>query len=354
MTAHSTLVSPQLFIASTWLAAHIDHALPVFRHMAEQWELSVTEPNETLQIELESGVVIVAQQGDGTSVRIEGFDASGLQMIRDLLTSQFILHDLNPIWDGEFSGQRPGNQSLATVADVQRISSSYTRITVEGADLARFASGGLHFRLLFGPKGAPWPTTDTNGVTVWPGGATAWHRPVYTVRRITKHGLQHRLEFDVFLHDGGRVTTWTQTAKMGDEIALVGPGGDAKPKLADWMGFVGDETALPALARMLADLPTSTQGEAVIFVPKEDDIQPMPHPAGVKLRWELRDTGHTMIDALTSLVIPQVARRVFFAGELQEAQAARQVLLDRGLSKREFMAATYWTRDKDQNRTLSD
>jgi NADPH-dependent ferric siderophore reductase len=61
-----------------------------------------------------------------------------------------------------------------------------------------------------------------------------------------------------------------------------------------------------------------------------------------------------MIDALTSLAIPPAARRVFFAGEQQEAQAARQILLDCGLSKRDFMAATYWTRDADQNRALSD
>ncbi|MFM9271993.1 siderophore-interacting protein [Halomonas elongata] len=330
---------------SAYLPFSAEQVLPLIREAATTWELPVTEVAGTLRVTLEYGEIRVASEGASTSVRVASEDAGNLQMLRDLLTGQLSAYGLNPVWGGGRAGRQPANQSIARVADIERLSPSYRRVTIEGQDLARFADGGLHFRLLFGPDGMGWPETDENGVTQWPGGASAWHRPVYTTRDIVCDGEAARLSFDVFLHAGGRVTEWTGQVSPGDEVALMGPGGGTGQKTAEWQALVGDETALPVIARMLASAPQTMQGEAVIVVPDEGDIQGLAHPEGVTLRWALRSNGESPLEALAALELPQRERHVFFAAEKTEAQSARVALIERGLAKHEFLAATYWMQD---------
>lgn len=330
---------------STLLAFPPDQAVAAFQQMADAWELPTTAGGGELLITLERGEIRVGPSGEATQVRVLAESEGDLQMLRDTLSEQLISHGLNPSWEGALSGSQPANQAMANVVEVLDLSPSYRRVVIEGPQLARFAEGGLHFRLLFGPEGAGWPRTDDRGVTQWPGGASAWHRPVYTTREIVCEGDAARLSFDVFLHDGGRVTEWTQRVQPGDEIALTGPGGETGHRDARWRGFIGDETALPAIARMLAAAPNDLQGEAIIVVPREGDIQPLRHPAGVTVHWALRDNGGNVLDALGALNLPEADRHVFFAAEKAEALAARAALLEQGLAKAEFIAATYWTKD---------
>lgn len=328
---------------STFLAFPADQAIPAFRQMATAWELPVADEDDTLLVTLDHGEIRVGPEKAGTSVRVAAADAGNLQMLRDLLTEQLTAHGLAPSWEGASAGRQPANLSIAQVVEVVDLSPSYRRVTLEGPDLARFAHGGLHFRLLFGPEGAGWPEVNEQGVTQWPGGPGSWHRPVYTTRDIVCRGEAATLSFDVFLHEGGRVTEWTEKVQPGDEIALTGPGGETGQRDAQWRAFIGDETALPAIARMLTAAPETLQGEAVIFVPEQEDTQPLSHPEGVNVRWVVRSSGETPLDALSAMVLPQTSRHVFFAAEKTEALSARGILMDRGLAKGEFVVATYWT-----------
>ncbi len=328
---------------TTTLPVSAERVLPVFREVAATWELPVTDTAGTLLVALDYGEVRVGPEGEDTYVRVTADDAGNLQVLRDLLSDQLSAQGFGPTWEGARSGRKPANQAIARVARVERLSPSYRRVTVEGQGLARFARGGPHFRLLFGPDRAGWPETDDNGVTQWPGGVAAWHRPVYTTRDVVCEGEFARLSFDVFLHAGGRVTDWTEQVQPGDEIALMGPGGDAGSRSAKWQALIGDETALPVIARLLAGAPQTMKGEAVILVPEKEDIQTLAHPEGVTLRWVLRDGDASPLDALADLKIPNSDRHVFFAAEKTEAQSARTALIERGLGKNEFVAASYWT-----------
>lgn len=130
------------------------------------------------------------------------------------------------------------------------------------------------------------------------------------------------LDFKVFIYAGGRTTRWCGEPTAGPRIAVSGPGGGAvitRP----WMGLIGDETALPMIARMLEAAPRDTMGEAVAFIPDAADAQPMRVPPGVRLRWALRGSGATPLAALRALSIPADERFVFLAGERGEAKAAR-------------------------------
>ncbi|NPD16971.1 siderophore-interacting protein [Xinfangfangia sp. D13-10-4-6] len=272
-----------------------------------------------------------------------------MQLLRDYLSEEMTAAGLPPEWEGHRSPGRPDSHALARVVSVRQISPSYYRVEVGGAELARFAVGGFHFRLLLGPKDAPWPMTDSNGVTQWPGGLAAWHRPVYTTRllQITPDGA--RLSFDVFIHEGGRVTEWCRTVQPGAEIVLVGPSGTGGRSGAAWQGFVGDETALPIIARLLEELPDTVRGQAILVVPTAQDIQPLKHPGGVQLTWVFREQGGTPGSAINMLKIPEIASQsaaehaVFFAAGATDAPDARKALLAHGLTKAGITAAAYWS-----------
>lgn len=314
-----------------------------FRKIASLWEKPVKDDDDSLEITLEDARIFLCAQEEGTTLLLEAARESELQMLRDVLSDQLAGYGLSPEWEGAKAQSRPANQSLARVEKIERLSPSYTRVTLAGETLARFASGGFHFRLLYGPEGAGWPFTDEHGVTQWPGGTAAWHKPVYTSRHIACDGEAATITFDVFRHAGGRVTEWTDRVRPGEEIVIMGPGGSGKVSGAGWQAFIGDETAVPVIARFLEALPAATRGEAVLFVPEKGDVQELVHPAGVRVRWVLRSEDETPIDALEGLSIPATDRHVFFAAEKAEAVAARATLLERGLEKSESIAATYWT-----------
>ena len=71
-------------------------------------------------------------------------------------------------------------------------------------------------------------------------------RRAYTVR--WAEGSEFAVDFVVH-GDEGLAGPWAAAAAPGDALTYVGPGGDWSPRpAADWHVFVGDESALPAIA----------------------------------------------------------------------------------------------------------
>lgn len=237
----------------------------------------------------------------------------------------------------------PPNVAFTEVDEIARLSPSYYRVRLGGADLSRFFRDGLHFRLLFGPASnrGEWPTIGSNGRTEWPGGIESWHRPVYTARAIDAQ--RRTMDFDIFAHEGGRVTEWCRALQQGDKVAIMGPSGEWYPQ-AKWLALFGDETALPAIVRILEERPAESVGSATILVSDEGDVQDLRKPGHVNVNWLLRGAGRSLIDAVLGLDIPQTDRFVWFAGERSESEAARRVLLERGVGKSEMRTASYWSR----------
>ncbi len=56
------------------------------------------------------------------------------------------------------------------------------------------------------------------------------------------------------------------------------------PKPANWVGLIGDETAVPIIARALENFPEGTQGKAILFVSHGADMTELPRPPGVELQ----------------------------------------------------------------------
>lgn len=123
----------------------------------------------------------------------------------------------------------------------------------------------------------------------------------YTVRDVVGSGEDTRLVVDIVLHehDGdetGPGSSWAAGAKVGDRLVVLAPrrghaygGIEFAPGAATRVLLVGDETAVPAIAGILRDLPSDATGTAVLEVPLTDDVQDLAAPAGVEVRWLPRD-----------------------------------------------------------------
>lgn len=62
---------------------------------------------------------------------------------------------------------------------------------------------------------------------------------------------------------------------------------------------------------------------------------------GLKIRWLLRETAISLLDALQSSAIPATNHFVVFGAQPIETATARACLLAQGLAKQEFWAQAY-------------
>lgn len=324
---------------TTWLAVAAERVLPAIGARAEALGADVTAIEGGARIVALVGTVDARAEGGGLRVLAQSDDPEGLDMLRDAVADFAAGAGLPaPVWRNAAAGGR-GRLTPARVAEVRRLSPSYVRVRLAG-DFAAFRNGGLHFRLLLGPPGAEGPVQAEDGGLVWPGGIDAWHRPPYTIRAMDP--AARWIDLDVFRHDGGRVTEWCDDLRPGDAIALTGPGGKGI-RQAGWLGLVGDETALPVILRAVEAAGPQVRGQVAILVPDAADAQPVAGPAGLRIDWVVRDGTVSALDLFRALVPPGADRFLFFAGERQEAQAARAHAEGLGLAAGEFLAAAYWT-----------
>ena len=311
--------------------------------IAERNGVGVDRRGNAMIIDAPLGDVRFDPTDKGTKLTLTAPTPAELQLLTDLYAQR--LSDLSlgvPITWTSRAGRMPLNQTVAAVIGVLPLSPNFARLRLAG-DFKAFktANAGLHFRLLLNPDAQGWPSLDGDGLTQWPGGIETWHRPPYTVRRISDQGTW--IDVDIVLHAGGRVTDWCDLIAPGDEVALHGPSGSKQPN-AKWLGLIGDETALPVILRMIEDAPKGTAGQAFIATRHPDDAQQIETQADIGITWlDMADDG-ALLSALDKLDVPGTDRHIFFAAERTVAAQARDWLHWRGLAGRGSKAAAYWSR----------
>ena len=122
---------------------------------------------------------------------------------------------------------------------------------------------------------------------------------------------------------------------------------------AGWLLLAGDETALPAISRVLAAAAPQTRGVALLEVAGAAEEQPLPAPAGVELRWLHRDgaaPGTTTLLADAVAALPRPPGEDVFAWVGAESAAVRTVRADLrgrwGLRRGQHHAIGYWRRGR--------
>lgn len=236
--------------------------------------------------------------------------------------------------DRERSGL-PANARLMRVERVEPLDCGFLRVTLAG-DVSRFGAAAIHFRLGLPPQGRTpvWPTVGSNGATLWPKGEDALHLPVYTARS----AAGGRLVFDIFRHEGGRTTTWAETVSPGTEVLIAGPGGGGCLIEGRILAHI-DDTAFPAMARILEACPGLT-GEVHLYPSNEATARyPFPAHRGVSLRRHMRAGARIGADACAAL---DTGSFPWLAGERGHADRLRKAWKAAGGAAKQAYIAAYW------------
>ena len=265
---------------------------PLCTHMIEHDALVTRQGPETL-IVLGQGSARLRAEDGCLSVAIEALGLAQLQELKRAIAShvvEFAPADVvvSIAWTGDGSAPAlPPDFRILTVTGTQLLSPHMKRITFSGEDLGRFASmEALHVRLFLPPAGLAepaWPMLGTDGLLQMP---QPERRPAvrkYTIRRIDV--AAGTLAIDFVLHqDAGPGSAFASRARIGDLAGMAGPGGRGLRAAGRYV-FLCDETGLPAVARMLENLPSDAQGSAFIEVADAGEEQLLAAPAGFEIRW---------------------------------------------------------------------
>lgn len=228
------------------------------------------------------------------------------------------------------------------VREVRTLTPHMTRVTVGGDELAGFVSMGFddHIKLFF-PDAVP-DERDVNGEP----------KPVsrdYTPRHYD--AASNTLVIDFALHEAGPATRWAEQARPGDILNIGGPRGSLViPTGFDWHLLIGDDTALPAIGRRLAELPRDARAVVLAEVDGAADEIAFEHAADASITWVHRNGGELgapqrLAEALRALVCPNGDYYAWVACESLAAKALRaQLVADKGANPKWLRAAGYWRR----------
>lgn len=195
------------------------------------------------------------------------------------------------------------------VRRVERLSPSFVRLELASPALAELGVDGpwwdQRFKLVVPhAPGASLPSlegADAGWMSTW------LERPVeergvmrtYTIREVRGEGADTRIVVDIVLHEDGAVgpgAAWAADARVGDRAVVLAPrrghpfgGIEFVPGGASRVLLVGDETAVPAIAAILAQLSPDAEGAAFLEVPVTGDILSVVHPEGVRIVWLPRE-----------------------------------------------------------------
>lgn len=257
--------------------------------------------------------------------------------------------------------RHPLKLRTAQVDKVVPLNPHMVRITFRGDELGDFISASFddHVKVFFPAPGESLPRLPTMGAD-GPMFVAEEARPIardYTPRRYdAEHG---ELDIEFVLHDAGPASIWAAQAQVGQMLGIGGPRGSLViPSLFDWHLLIGDETALPAIARRLEELPAAAQAIVILEVADSAVRLPLASSARLSIRWLNRDgaTGSKLVSVLRELALPEGEGYVWAAGELSAMQAVRKHLVEeRGIDKSRIRAASYWKRGAiASHETLAD
>ena len=180
----------------------------------------------------------------------------------------------------------PLKSRLLEVVNVRRITPRMVRVDLGGSDIAGLRSDNFadHVKLWF-----PNPETGEHVLPVVEDDRCLNFRAPgviyrdYTVRRFdAKAGL---LTIDFVVHDNGPGGRWAATAQPGDRLGVLGPRGTVYYPEADHYVLLADETALPAAARRIEELPRDASVTAFFEVADAAEEQELDAPEGAEITW---------------------------------------------------------------------
>ncbi|MFD7380180.1 SIP domain-containing protein [Streptomyces anulatus] len=258
-----------------------------------------------------------------------------------------------------------------TVLRVTDVTPGMRRVTLGGEQLRAFHRDGLdlpalrsegfddHVKFFFADGDEP-PVLPGQNVSSldWPADARPIAKDYTPVRYAPEAG---EIDFDFVRHEGGVASSWAQAVKPGEVTWIAGPKmSHGHPEGADWLLVIGDETALPAIGRWLAEMPAGTRARVFIEVGEESHRQELPTEADATVTWLTRDgapagTTDLLERAVRSMEWLPGTVYVWAAGEAVSLKGIRRHLnVERGVPRERTDITGYWRRTEPDPVTGTD
>ncbi len=237
-----------------------------------------------------------------------------------------------------------------TVQTVEAITHTYVRVTLAGPDLATFTSADAddHIKIAFPPPGESEPALPKigpNGIQ-WDAEARRILRD-YTPRRFDPS--KEELVVDFVIHGHGPASAWASEAEPGYVLGILGPRGSHLVEgNFDWQLLIGDETALPSIARRLEEADAGESFVAFIEVDGPADEQAIDTRANADIRWVYREgtpagASTVLEDAIRAADLPEGVFYTRAGGEANTLKSIRRYLLrERGLDPEYTSFSGHW------------
>ncbi|QVM97833.1 siderophore-interacting protein [Pseudomonas sp. B21-012] len=229
------------------------------------------------------------------------------------------------------------------VLRVTELTPRMRRITLGGPELQGFTSVGSddHVKLMFACSAEEQAVLDNLDFS------RDGLRPTmreYTPRRIDLAGGE--MDIDFVLHGDGPASTWAAQAQVGQVLNMAGPRASlVVPDIFDSYLLVGDETAIPAIARRLEELPAGRKVLAVIEIENAQEQQALASAAQVEVIWVLRQQ-QDLLEVVKDLSLPSGQLYTWVALEKSLMRKAKRLLIDdKGVKEDLIKAASYWQLD---------
>lgn len=357
--------SPPRLTASARIVLPDPHAMlaRLCDHLTDHLLLERFDGGASFSCEFGSGRAEAS--GEALTFTAESLDDTGLSFLKLILAEHVLAFSGadTPLirWRGDAkAGQPLPYFREMQVRSVGNVTPRMRRVVLGGTDLGRFATGGMHVRLLFPPEGGgppQWPVMGEDGRPQWPEESAKPVARIYTIRHIdTDRG---EVTVDMVLHgdpDGhahgehGPGAHFAQHAQPGDVVGMTGPGGGSIGEAQRYI-MLGDETALPAIARLLEQMPASAEVSAFVEVADAAEVQSLTSASRLALHWLSRDGAPAGSDAPLERAVrshPWLrdggdAPLVWAGCEHAQARAIRRFLKkEMALAREKCHSVTYW------------
>jgi NADPH-dependent ferric siderophore reductase len=164
---------------------------------------------------------------------------------------------------------------------------------------------------------------------------------------------ENKVTCDVVLHERGIASDWARRVSVGDRVQLDHARSWYRPEPASrWQLLIADLSGLPALARILDELPEGTDASVIVEVAEEADLAYLPVRQDVPVVATVGTGNGHAPSRLTELVRTHAHRGgrgyCWFAGEAQATRDVRKHLrADHGWVADQYDIVGYWRFDSE-------
>jgi NADPH-dependent ferric siderophore reductase len=337
------------------LPADAAHMLDeIAEHFVEHAEVSRTADH--LLMTSDYGRVTIEKQDERLAIQLACPSEEALQVVRNSIAEHmFYFAGEDPLeltWaETGARGRAVPNLRQATVVSAEDVTPRMRRVKLACADVTPYIGGAMHVRILVPPRGRQpvWPHYGADGRLVWPDGEDKLVVRPYTIRAVDVE--RRELWIDFLQHPMPGVETpgadFARDAQAGDVIGLIGPGSGSLPDASSIL-MIGDESALPAIARIAAEVPAGTAIRAIIEVWDAAEEQSLPSSGDIEVTWLHRNahpagtSGLLRDEATKAIRAADSGTFMWIACEKEDVRALRSLLNSRQHDRSLRYAAWYW------------